>query len=321
MTGMTRAQVLGLDEVAFSRLLGQQCSSGREFKGLDSIRRGQQGQGEAKGRRIELSVGGKRILEVTLREKSTGAVSQILCLRDMTHEVVVERLKTEFLATAAHELRTPLTMIFGYSEILLHHQLDEATRRNVASEVHQKAQAMAFMLNDMLDLVRLEEHGVRGMGWKPVPLQPLLSSLVDAFDLPTGRDPPSIALPVEPLVLWGDEAKVKQSLWNVLSNAYKYSPAGGPVEIELLESKSIGNEVCMAGIRVTDRGIGMTPEQQARVYERFYRADASGKQLGTGLGMSLVKEIVDLHRGRVDLRSELGAGTTTTLWFPKHHES
>jgi signal transduction histidine kinase len=230
-------------------------------------------------------------------------------------------LKTEFLTAAAHELRTPMTTIFGYSEMMLHQRFDEATQIEMASVVHQQAQRVVSLLNDMFDLVRIEERRDRGMAWEPVALQPLLSSLVGEFDLPTGRDLPAIAQPVDPLVVWGDEAKVKQSLWNVLSNAYKYSPAGGLVQIELLESESLGDNVSMAGIRVTDKGIGMTPEQIARVYERFYRADASGKNLGTGLGMSLVKEIVDLHRGRIDLKSHPGAGTTITLWFPQQRQA
>jgi signal transduction histidine kinase len=230
-------------------------------------------------------------------------------------------LKTEFLTAAAHELRTPMTAIYGYSEMMLHQRFDEATQIEMASVVHQQAQRVVSLLNDMFDLVRIEERRDRGMAWEPVALQPLLSSLVGEFDLPTGRDLPAIAQPVDPLVVWGDEAKVKQSLWNVLSNAYKYSPAGGLVQIELLESESLGDNVSMAGIRVTDKGIGMTPEQIARVYERFYRADASGKNLGTGLGMSLVKEIVDLHRGRIDLKSHPGAGTTITLWFPQQRQA
>ena len=107
-----------------------------------------------------------------------------------------------------------------------------------------------------------------------------------------------------------DAAKIQQSLINVISNAFKYSPGGGCVELssELQEDR--------IGLRVRDEGLGMTPEQCARAFERFYRADSSGNIPGTGLGLSLVKEIIEIHGGSVDLDSAAGVGTTLTLWLP-----
>ena len=112
-----------------------------------------------------------------------------------------------------------------------------------------------------------------------------------------------------------DRKKLTQAVSNVLSNAYKYSPEGGTVEVELLEANN-NEHIGELGIRIADHGIGMTPDQLARIFERFYRADASGKIPGTGLGMSIVKEIVELHGGHVSLNSKLGAGTEVTLWIP-----
>jgi signal transduction histidine kinase len=113
-----------------------------------------------------------------------------------------------------------------------------------------------------------------------------------------------------------DRKKLTQAISNVLSNAYKYSPNGGAVEIELLEENK-EERSGQVGICITDHGIGMTPEQCSRVCERFYRADTSGKIPGTGLGMSIVKEIVELHGGKVSLVSKIGQGTSVTLWIPK----
>lgn len=113
-----------------------------------------------------------------------------------------------------------------------------------------------------------------------------------------------------------DRKKLTQAISNVLSNAYKYSAAHSPVEIDLLEGASVVAEG-MIGTRITDHGIGMTPEQLSRVFERFYRADTSGKIPGTGLGMSIVKEIIELHGGWVELNSTMGSGTVVTLWIPK----
>jgi signal transduction histidine kinase len=111
-----------------------------------------------------------------------------------------------------------------------------------------------------------------------------------------------------------DTEKTMQALTNVLTNAFKYSPNGGEIVLTTLFDQSNGyGEV---GIRVSDRGLGMSPEQVSRVFERFYRSDPSGPIRGTGLGMSLVKEIVELQDGHVQIQSELGVGTAVTLWFP-----
>ena len=118
-----------------------------------------------------------------------------------------------------------------------------------------------------------------------------------------------------------DRKKLNQAVINVLSNAYKYSPVGSPVGIEFVQSApgvpyAPDSGTPLVGIRITDRGIGMTPEQIDRVFERFYRADTSGKIPGTGLGMSIVREIVVLHGGEVSIDSKFGAGTTVTIWLP-----
>jgi PAS domain S-box-containing protein len=320
MTGITAAQINGLGEAAFAKLLGHACASGCGFGGFEALRNGRSGDAVGRRSRIELALGGKRVLDLSLGEQSGGVVSQILCFRDMTHEVEVERLKTEFLTAAAHELRTPMTAIYGYSEMMLHQRFDEATQIEMASVVHQQAQRVVSLLNDMFDLVRIEERRDRDMDWQGLSLSGVVAAVIAGFKLPTGRAAPAVLPAAAPWRVWGDQAKVMQAVSNVLANAYKYSPAGGPIDIELVPSEATQESVAMVGVRVTDGGIGMTAVQLERVYERFYRADASGRQLGTGLGMSLVKVIVDLHRGRIDLRSQPGAGTTVTLWFPMHRQ-
>ena len=109
-----------------------------------------------------------------------------------------------------------------------------------------------------------------------------------------------------------DRSKLQQALRNLISNAYKYSPQGGPVQLHL---QRVGEAW---QLDVTDHGIGLTPEQAARVCERFYRADSSGGIAGTGLGMSIVKEIVELHGGQLQLQSVYGQGTTVMLRLPVH---
>jgi signal transduction histidine kinase len=123
-------------------------------------------------------------------------------------------------------------------------------------------------------------------------------------------------MPDLPVYVVADPGKLTQVLVNVLSNAYKYSPAGGEVSLTLLDSVDTRSNARMIGVQTTDQGIGMTADQVERIFERFYRADTSGKVLGTGLGMSIVYEIVSLHGGRVDVHSTPGGGTTVTFWIP-----
>jgi signal transduction histidine kinase len=143
-----------------------------------------------------------------------------------------------------------------------------------------------------------------------VPIQQLVAEVVASYKLPVGRTPPTILAPDGALKCVIDAKKTSQALLNVLSNAYKYSQAPGTVAIQL------GHQSGAVTIGVTDQGIGMTPAQTARVGERFYRADTSGKVPGTGLGMTIVSEIMALHHGSVTIHSEKGVGTTVTLQFP-----
>ncbi|MCX7143345.1 MAG: ATP-binding protein, partial [Proteobacteria bacterium] len=147
------------------------------------------------------------------------------------------------------------------------------------------------------------------------PAQELVRRIAANFKPPAGREAPLLELPSAPLWLRADPKKMEQAVGNVLSNAYKYSPGGGAVHIALALAGAGGDaaEICL---RISDRGIGMKPGHVARVCERFFRADTSGKIPGTGLGMSIVSEILQLHGGRVEIASEFGAGTAVELWLP-----
>jgi signal transduction histidine kinase len=112
-----------------------------------------------------------------------------------------------------------------------------------------------------------------------------------------------------------DPAKMQLALNNLLSNAFKYSPQGGSVTLSGALAQRDGREYAVLEVR--DEGIGMKPEQLARAFERFYRADSTGNIPGTGLGLCLVKEVAELHAGRVELESEFGVGTTARLWLPR----
>jgi signal transduction histidine kinase len=184
----------------------------------------------------------------------------------------------------------------------------------VLETIHRQAQLLINMVNELLDLARIEARQGKDFKREECRLGDLVDQAVAALMVKGDGRPVQRRLPHAELRLSADAEKMHRALINVLSNAYKYSPQGGSIALESLGGDIDGQPA--VGLRVTDHGIGMTPEQLKRVCERFYRADPSGNIPGTGLGMSLVKEILDLHGGRVDLHSEPGQGTTVTMWLP-----
>jgi signal transduction histidine kinase len=190
--------------------------------------------------------------------------------------------------------------------------LPRAQTQELAGIIHRQSTWLVGMVNELLDLARIESR--RGKDFRPklVTLQPWLADTLAALGPDAARVLP--AAPSGPLLLCVDEAKARQALSNVLSNALKYSPQGGPVMLEVAEqSRPQGGGVAFT---VQDQGIGMDAPSVDRIFERFFRADPTGPIPGTGLGMSLVQEIMNLHRGEVQVRSQPGQGTTVTLWFP-----
>jgi signal transduction histidine kinase len=238
----------------------------------------------------------------------------MLYFRDVTRETEVDRMKSEFLTTAAHELRTPMVSVFGFTELLLRRPVPEERRRDMLETIHRQASLLINMVNELLDLARIEARQGKDLQRQLCELAPLVRQAAAPFIAQPGGERLQLDLAHGAAVLHADPEKLQRVLTNVLSNAFKYSPEGGPIEVSTLEGRLAHRPAI--GVRIADHGIGMTPEQQRRVFERFYRADPSGNIPGTGLGMSLVKEITELHGGQVDLVSRHGEGTVVTLWWP-----
>jgi PAS domain S-box-containing protein len=334
MSGFTEDEVVGLDEAAFASRLAGACVAQASFPGFDILRarlaavpvgEGEERKGDAAGRRqlIELAGAGKRVLEMGLRLSQAGgqadSVSQILYFRDVTHESEVDQMKSEFLSTAAHELRTPMASIYGFSEVMLAYDFSPEEKREFLVAIHSQAGLMASIVNELLDLARIEARRGKDFKFERVNVRALLREIVTHFKTPDGRTDPVEPAPDGLRWVRADRNKLIQAVNNVLSNAYKYSPGGGSVAIEIIErveARQGSGQSALTGIRISDQGIGLTPEQLQRVCERFYRADTSGKIPGTGLGMSIVKEIVELHGGEVEISSRFGGGTAVTLWLP-----
>ena len=314
LTGLAQAQVMGLDETAFSQVLAAHCLPTATFPGMVALRAamqaGEKGAGQPGKDLLTFTTSSQRVLTAALKASHMRTVSQVLYLHDITHEAEVERMKSEFLSTAAHELRTPMASIYGFAELLLKQKLKAGERKEFLEIIFKQADLMSAILNELLDLARIEARRGKDFVLETLSAQSLVAQVVGSFKCPAGRTPPVIDAPAQALLVHADPKKASQALLNVLANAYKYSAAPQPVSIRLT---AVGEQVVIA---VTDQGIGMTPAQTARVGERFYRADTSGKVPGTGLGMSIVKEIMTLHQGEVAVSSKPGEGTTVTLAFP-----
>ena len=317
LTGPSDRELAGMNERDFSAWLVQRCTPAAPFGGIAALR-AKVSAGKPDLREvIEVASPQKRILQVGMRCSGSDQVSQILYLRDVTHEAEVDHMKSEFLSTAAHELRTPMASILGFAEVLLNDDYDAPTQRDFLTTIYQQSELMAKILNELLDLTRIEARRDKDFRYTRVDLQELVADLVKGYSLPSGRAALVLDLPAEPLHLMADIDKLRQALLNVVSNAYKYSPGGGSVHFKAWSNHGEGQaaRVC---IEITDHGIGMTPAQLARVCERFYRADTSGKIPGTGLGMSIVKEIIDLHHGQLNIDSTPGQGTRVRLCLPAY---
>lgn len=252
----------------------------------------------------------KAVLQIIGMHSDAAKIAKILYLRDITSEAEVARLKSEFISHAAHELRTPMTSIYGYIELLMKRKFDESVRHEMLEAMHRQAELIVKMLNELLDLARIDAREGKDFKFEHIHLNHLLSSMVS--DLNLGKAAPDIVLnmPENPVLIHADVSKIQQAIMNVLTNSQKYSSPGKLIQVSV---HTTSEEV---GIAISDQGIGMTAEQVAHVGERFWRADTSGNIPGTGLGMSIVKEIITYHGGHVGIASTPDVGTTVTLWLP-----
>lgn len=253
----------------------------------------------------------KTVLQIIGMYSDASNIAKILYMRDITAEAEVARLKSEFISHAAHELRTPMTSIYGYIELLLQRSFDEKMRREMLEAMQRQSELIVNMLNELLDLARIDARQGKDFNFETLNINHLLTKMISDLQLERSASNVSLALHGTDVIVSGDAAKIRQAIMNVLTNAEKYSARGKPIQLTMHVEE---NEV---GIEVRDQGIGMSEEQVRHVGERFWRADTSGSIPGTGLGMSIVKEIIAFHGGHVEIISTPSMGTTVTLWLPR----
>lgn len=259
-----------------------------------------------------LSTGGS-VWEVDCRVVSL--TDRLVSLYDLSERVSVAKSHADFVANASHELRTPLANVLGYVETLHNPKAggDESVRTRFLDTIRHEAQRMQALISDLMSLSRIEavKHEVPSERVEMVALAREIAGEA------RGDAQIEVQSNSAQAVVTGDRGQLAQVLRNLIDNSLKYGKQGGPVDVSL-ESTPTGWVL----VTVRDHGEGIAPEHLPRVTERFYRADTSRSRMvgGTGLGLSIVKHIVERHRGRFDIDSRPGQGTTASLMLPLRKE-
>lgn len=316
---LDRESVVGKSLDAFTGLFGQAAKSWKETIQRWSENPDAYEQGETFAERITLDnnrVVSIHLAPVILRNEFLGTVS---IFRDITHQVEVDRLKSEFVATVSHELRTPMTSIKGYVEILLMGaagQLSEQ-QNQFLQIVKINTERLNVLVNDLLDISRIEAGKV-DLSFEMLDLSEIAEEVRQEQLRRAGEDQKSMQIDLEipsdlPRVE-GDLERVRQVMSNLVSNGYHYTPPNGKILIRIRQKEQ------RVQIDIQDNGIGILPEDQERVFERFYRGEDPLvlATAGTGLGLSITQQLVEMHHGRIWLESEgvPGMGSTFSFTLP-----
>jgi signal transduction histidine kinase len=246
-------------------------------------------------------------------EESPGV---ILLLRDVTREREVERMKSAFLGMATHELNTPLTTIIGYSELLTSPEtadnFSDEQKKDCLLLIHDKALSLGGLVDDLLDVSRVESGRPLALDYQAFDFDGMIREVVDIYDGEDDLHEFTVTQVGETSQIIADRLRLKQVVDHLISNAVKYAPEGGRVNVELNLSDD------KYELNVEDEGIGMDEGQLVHVFDRFYRADSSDTAVqGVGLGMSIVRNIVLAHHGDIQIESQLGEGTRVMVSLPK----
>ncbi len=242
----------------------------------------------------------------------------VALLRDITERRALEEMRSEFIANVSHELRTPLTTIKGYLETLLDGALEEPElSRHFLEVVDSEAERFARLIDDLLDLSKMENRRAVINCTQPVRMADLISRVITMYEAQAGEKGLQLVAEVDDplkLVVQGDPDMLSQVLINLVDNAIKYTPAGGEVRVSAYPSPGKGPEKNIT-VQVKDTGIGIPKDSVPRIFERFYRVDKSRwRELGgSGLGLSIVKHIIEAHGGEVDVQSIVGKGSVFTF--------
>lgn len=252
-----------------------------------------------------------RMFTAPVKDLTAENLGRIFVFRDVTAEREAERMKSELVATVSHELRTPLASILGFAELLVGRDLPPETRRRYQTTIHNEAQRLTTLINDFLDLQRIEE-GNFALALEPFDLRKIVADQVEAARGQSAEHEIEVVLPDEEMVVLGECDRIAQVIANLLSNAIKYSPGEGRISVRA------ACDGLVARVQVEDEGLGIPKDQQAHLFTKFFRVDRSDTREigGTGLGLALCREIIEAHGGSMGFESVEGRGSTFCFELP-----
>ncbi|MDW3687168.1 PAS domain-containing sensor histidine kinase [Cupriavidus sp. CV2] len=311
MLGVSLSQLRGATHREFVQLLyrGRQpsrhgCSAAELLAELD-----RPGAATEFAALVEFDVPDSPTYEVRLVHAANGN-GTVLVLRDMTDRIRHERMKSHFVSTVAHELKSPMASVAGYAELLAENMVPQDKRPRIYQALRSRAAQINGILSDLLDLARIEARSTGQAEMQKVDMNSLARSVVAKAFSEERRI--RIVAAREPVIARGDRQQLERAIRNLIDNALKYSEPQSAVEVAIAAADA-GDKV---SICVLDKGIGMTQEEAHMAFNCFYRAGRPGGPSGTGLGLTIVRQIVLQHCGEIVLDTESGRGTSVTLHLP-----
>lgn len=267
-------------------------------------------QGQSEVQTVGLETGQYQISASPIMSEGK-VVGAALCFFDVTEKEKAEQMRREFTSNVSHELKTPLHSISGYAELLQNNMVKQEDIIPFAGKIYREAQRMTSLVEDILSLSHLDE-GAEDMEWIEVDLYELAAKAIAGLEAEAKAAEVKMSLHGEYCSLHGVPQLLHSILYNLCDNAIKYNKNGGEVTV------SVERQDADAVLTVSDTGIGIPAQEQARIFERFYRVDKSrSKEVGgTGLGLSIVKHAVLIHHGTIEVDSAVDEGTTITVRLP-----
>jgi PAS domain S-box-containing protein len=271
-------------------------------------------------RLVSLRRGGEEVwlslTEAVMRDPTGAIAGRIFAFRDISAERVVEQMKSEFVSNVSRELRSPLTSIYGFAETLMRDDVlfGEEERTTFLSYIASEAGRLTAIVDRLLAVARLDSGDLQ-VQLSPTDVGAVVAEVVVAAKQSLALDGHELALelPPEPLTVDADRDKLRQIVMDLVENAVKYSPNGGPVRVSALRRDD------SVEVSVEDEGIGIPQAEQTRIFAKFYRAEGDGRDLasgGTGLGLFIAKELLAAMRGRIWVSSREGEGSTFSFSLP-----
>lgn len=308
-------ELLGIEKLSLQKLLLENALMNCKDKGKDLLA----ALADDNFTKLELIVDypQTRVLAITgtsfVLDIDVAFGGKVFILWDVTREREIDRMKTDFVSSVSHELRTPLASILGFSSTILRDpEMDEETRNEFVGIIQEESKRLSRLIEDLLSISRIESGKVH-YELKTMKFAPLLQEVYDTYKLQAAEKEITLNYRFEEdcAVINADRDAIKRVLVNLIGNAIKFSNTHSTVSLKLYEEN--GENV----VEIQDKGLGIPKKDLDKIFDKFYRVNRPGTQIkGTGLGLSIVKEIIDMHRGKIDVESEPGKGSLFRITIP-----